>query len=70
VKQKQVATLSFLFQVFFVLNKQKLSQKDRKITFFRARTGLPDFARSKHTKTGKNVPNDHKIYQMASKYIK
>jgi hypothetical protein len=30
------------------------------------RTGLPDF----NTKTGRNVQNKHKMYQMAIKYIK
>jgi hypothetical protein len=31
---------------------------------------LPDFSWSKHTKTGKYVPNDHKLYQTAIKYAK
>jgi hypothetical protein len=30
--------------------------------------GLPDFLLVQHTKTGKNIPNDHKMFQMASKY--
>jgi hypothetical protein len=32
--------------------------------------GLPDFSwYLLDTKTGKNVPNEHKIFQMAIKYI-
>jgi hypothetical protein len=27
--------------------------------------GLPDFSWSKHTKTGKNIPNYYKLYQIA-----
>jgi hypothetical protein len=26
---------------------------------------LPDFSRSRHIKMGENIPNDHKLYQMA-----
>jgi hypothetical protein len=32
--------------------------------------GLPDSFLAQHTKTGKNIPNNHKIYQMAEKYKK
>jgi hypothetical protein len=34
-----------------------------------ASTGLPDFSWSKISKWGKNIPNNHKIYQMAKKYF-
>jgi hypothetical protein len=40
-----------------------MSTDDRK-------SGLPDFYWSKHTKTGKNITNDHKKYQLAIKYKK
>jgi hypothetical protein len=32
--------------------------------------GLPDYSWSKHTKTGKNIANDHKLFQTAIKYTK
>jgi hypothetical protein len=32
--------------------------------------GLPDFSWYKIPKTGKNIPNGHKIYQMAIKFTK
>jgi hypothetical protein len=30
--------------------------------------GLPDFSWSKHSKLGKNITNDHKLYQMTINY--
>jgi hypothetical protein len=33
-----------------------------------AAAGLPDFFMVHGTKTGKNVPNQHKMYQMVIKY--
>jgi hypothetical protein len=30
--------------------------------------GLPDFSLLQHTKTGKVIPNGHKIHQMATKH--
>jgi hypothetical protein len=32
--------------------------------------GLPDFSWSKHTKMGKNITNDHKLYQTAINFTK
>jgi hypothetical protein len=32
--------------------------------------GLPDFSKIQFTKTCKNIPNNHKIYQMDTKYTK
>jgi hypothetical protein len=32
--------------------------------------GLPDFSWHNSPKRGKNIPNGHKIYQMATKYTK
>jgi hypothetical protein len=32
--------------------------------------GLPDFSRYNKPKTGKYIPNDHKIYRMAVKWTK
>jgi hypothetical protein len=31
---------------------------------------VPDFSWSKHTKTGKNIPNDYKLYQTAINYTR
>jgi cytochrome c len=36
----------------------------------RAAQGCQIFLFSKHTKTGKNIPNDHKRFQMAISYAK
>jgi hypothetical protein len=33
-------------------------------------TGLPDFSWSKHNKTEKNIPDDHKLYLIAIKHTK
>jgi hypothetical protein len=33
-------------------------------------TGLPDFSFVQHAKMGKNVPNNHKMFQMATKHTK
>jgi hypothetical protein len=38
--------------------------------FFRLKKGLPDFSRSKYTKTGKNLPNDQKLCQTAIHYAR
>jgi hypothetical protein len=40
------------------------------LVFFapRLELGVARFFFVKHTKTGKNVPKEHKIYQMAIKY--
>jgi hypothetical protein len=38
--------------------------------FSRWRPGLPDFSWSEHTKLGKNIPNDHNLYQTAINYTK
>jgi hypothetical protein len=32
--------------------------------------GLPDFSWSEHSKLGKNITNDHKLYQTAISYTK
>jgi hypothetical protein len=37
---------------------------------YASRAGLPDFSLVHDTKTGKNVPNEHKMYQMVIKYPK
>jgi hypothetical protein len=41
----------------------------RKIDFLKDfETGLPDFSRYNIPKRGKNIPTEHKAYQMADKY--
>jgi hypothetical protein len=35
-----------------------------------SKTGLPDFYWYNIPKWGKDIPNNHKIYRMASKYAK
>jgi hypothetical protein len=43
-----------------------LDERKKSLPAFAA--GLPDFLLVQHTKTGRNIPNYHKIYPMATKY--
>jgi hypothetical protein len=45
-------------------------QKAKKTFAGSSGPGLPDFYWSKHTKMGKNIPNDHKLYQTIINYTK
>jgi hypothetical protein len=48
----------------------KLGKGFGAISWFVAGSRVARFSSLKHTKTGKNIPNDHKIYKMATKYTK
>jgi hypothetical protein len=46
-------------------------QKSQKIVTITSAPGSTDFSlHNTYTKTGRNIPNDHKIYQLAVKYSK
>jgi hypothetical protein len=45
-----------------------LSAKKTAALFFLLRSSVARFFSVQHTKTGNNIPNDNKMYQMATKY--
>jgi hypothetical protein len=59
---------NYCYASFFIESYEKLhSQKEVSL---RNQTGLPDFSWSKHTKTERNIPNDHKLCQKEVNFTK
>jgi hypothetical protein len=49
---------------------KEIGQELFQVTIHGSCSGLPDFSWYMILKTGKNVPNEHKMYQMVIKYPK